>query len=794
MSGGLAGLLSHRAVEHPERVLLRFVDGETWTLNALDAAADAVAASLQGSGLRAGDRVVVQSRNTPLLPLLLLGAARAALVVVPANASYRSGDLHHVVTDSGARLLVCEDDLAMPASQGLGAAVPELGIATAAEVRAWVAGGGTPIPAEVDDSTLLSLQYTSGTTGSPKACMLTHGYWLHLGAVAAEVYAAAPDDVMLTAQAFTYLDPQWNLVAALHAGAELVVLPRFSASTFVQSLVEHRVSLLYLVGPMAVMLLRQPPSTADRAHRLRVVYCSGIPPELHADLEARWGAPWREAFGMTETGVDLVVPIEDAASVGTGDLGRPVPGKSVAVVGTDGVPLPDGEAGELVIGGTPMMLGYWGRPEATAQTLREGRLHTGDLAVRSADGRVRLVGRLKDMVRRGGENIAAAEVEAVLHAHPRVAAAGIVAVPDQVRGEEVAAIVVATPHVDGPPSPEALRSHVADRLAPFKVPRYVAFVDALPRTPSEKVDKPSLSALWPQLAPTAFDAVETSRESAHQGAGQHARPTDGPDVRVTVVDGVATLTLDRPEVLNAIRPRTLDDLVAALDAVAADPGVRVMVLTGAGRAFCSGQDLDILSEQLAVDDASAAGAARVRSVELLERFQDLTRALRDLPVPTIAALNGVAVGAGAELALACDLRVASDRARIGFVEAARGLFQTNGATWLLPRLIGMSQAIELLVTAELVDAGTAARLGLVTQVAAEADFPAAVEALARRISVNAPLPVRRAVALVRRTYELGLDEAMALEVEATADCLASEDIREGTRAFHERREPRYVGR
>lgn len=794
MTGGLAGLLRTRAIAHPDRSLLRFAGGQTLTLADADAAADAVAAGLQATGLTSGDRVAVQARNTPVFPLVLLGAARAGMVVVPVNATYGPSDLQHVVTDSGARLLVCEDDLLDPARQGLAAALPDLGLLSATEVTAWVGAGGTPPPVNVDDDTLLSLQYTSGTTGSPKACMLTHGYWRHLGTVAAELYQAGPDDVLLTAQAFTYLDPQWHLVAALHAGAELVVLPRFSASTFVDSLVEYRASLLYLVGPMAVMLLRQPPSPADHAHRLRVVYCSGIPPELHADLEARWGAPWREAFGMTETGVDLVVPIEDAASVGTGDLGRPVPGKSIAIVDPDGAPVPDGETGELVIAGAPMMLGYWGRPEATAQTLREGRLHTGDLAVRSADGRVHLVGRLKDMVRRGGENIAAAEVEAVLHAHPGVAAAGIVAVADEVRGEEVAAVVVPAPPGSGtpPPTPEALRAHVAERLAPFKVPRYVAYVEDLPRTSSEKIDKATLAAMWPQLAPTAFDALAAPAADPVEGQGQP--PGASGDVRLSVRDGVATVTLDRPEVLNAIRPRTLSDLLVVLDAVAADPSVRVAVLTGQGRAFCSGQDLDSLAEQLAGDDRAGAEAARAQSVELLERFQELTRRLRSLPVPTVAALNGVAVGAGAELALACDVRVASSRARIGFVEAARGLFQTNGATWLLPRLIGMSAAMELLVTAELVDADHAARLGLVSRVVPDEEFADAVAALTGRISANAPMPVRRAVDLVRRSYELGLDEAMALEVEATADCLASEDLREGTRAFHERREPHYVGR
>jgi acyl-CoA synthetase (AMP-forming)/AMP-acid ligase II len=145
---------------------------------------------------------VAVQRNTPLFPLVLLGAARAAMVVVPVNATYGPNDLRHVITDSGARLLICEDDLLDPAAQGLAEAVPELGLLSAAEVTAWVGSGGTPLPADVDDDTLLSLQYTSGTTGSPKACMLTHGYRRHLGRSRRSLYPAGPT-TCLTAQAAT---------------------------------------------------------------------------------------------------------------------------------------------------------------------------------------------------------------------------------------------------------------------------------------------------------------------------------------------------------------------------------------------------------------------------------------------------------------------------------------------------------------------------------------------------------------------------------------------------------------
>ena len=153
----------------------------------------------------------------------------------------------------------------------------------------------------------------------------------------------------------------------------------------------------------------------------------------------------------------------------------------------------------------------------------------------------------------------------------------------------------------------------------------------------------------------------------------------------------------------------------------------------------------------------------------------------------------VAVGAGAELAVACDIRLAADTARIGFVEAARGLFQTNGVTWLLPRILGLSKAMELLVTADVVDADEAVRIGLVARVSTPESFPADVAAFAMRIAANAPLSVGQAVGIVRSTFDHSIDEAMALEVAATARCMASSDLREGTAAFHEGRVPSYEG-
>jgi len=777
MTGGLDGLLRAQAAAIPNAELLRFAGGSRWTVAQVDARASEIAAALSALGIKPGDRVAVQARNTPTMPLTLFGAARLGAVLVPVNPAYRESDLAHVLRDSGCSLVIADDDLAAGCADVAISLPAAPRVITASELEARRDTGSTPAP-EVDNATLLSLQYTSGTTGMPKACMLTQGYWTRVGSIAAEALALAPGDVVLTAQAFTYMDPQWSMVMCLQAGVPLVVLPRFSASGFWASVVEHDVTAFYVMGAMATMLLRQEPVPQESAHRVRLAVASGIPTSLHAQMEARWGFPWREAFGMTETGVDLIVPADDAASVGSGDLGRPVATKRIRIVTADGTLAGEGEAGELQVFGEPMMLGYWNRPDDTARVLQDGWLRTGDLVERGTDGRLRIVGRLKDMVRRSGENLSCAEVEDVLVAHPDVLAAAVIPVADAVRGEEAAAVVaIGTGVPRTPHTADALRDHVRSCLAGFKVPRYVVLLDELPMTSSGKVAKSAISDDWTRLANRAFDAEQPWL-----------------DIDYAVSEGIATITFARPAVLNALREQTLDELARALECSAEDPAVRVVVLTGRGRAFCAGQDLDELADRLDHREGEQGpGLSEPEVRDILASMQGITVRLLSHPRPTIAALNGVAVGAGAELAAACDVRIAASSARMGFVEAARGLFQTNGITWLLPRIVGMSRALELLVTARLLSADEAERMGLVNRVIEGDDFAGAVRDYCAGIAANAPLSVTQAVRLVRHAYSHGIDEAMHLEIAATARCLSSDDVREGTRAFHEGRTPTYQG-
>ncbi|MFQ6227051.1 class I adenylate-forming enzyme family protein [Nocardia sp. NPDC002869] len=503
----LVGLLADQAVRAPDREFLRFADG-SWTFAEIDDWTSRLAQRLAtDDGVRPGDRVAIMLPNVVQWPVAWLAILEAGAVTVPVNSSYQRADLEFVLQDSGARVLFTDSEHAALVDE-VRAANNELADVRILDVPAPGALADYPArrPAvAVTGETLANLQYTSGTTGFPKACMLTHDYWTRLGWVCANAAGLGAEDVALTSQPFSYMDPQWNTALCLTVGAPLVVLPRFSASGFMADVRKHRATFVYVLGSMPTLLFKQPPTPQDRDNDLRIVLCSAIPAALHAELEQRWGAPWREIFGMTETGVDLVSLPEATENVGSGRLGRPVPTKQVRVVDPQGREVGEGESGELVTSGKPMMLGYWNRPEDTARVLRDGRLHTGDVAVREA-GSYRLVGRLKDMVRRGGENIASAEVERVLERDDRVVATAVVGVPDELFGEEVKAFVqLASGVAECRDTAQRILDDARNQLARFKVPRYLEFVADFPRTPSERVSKPALKARAAERPGTTYD-------------------------------------------------------------------------------------------------------------------------------------------------------------------------------------------------------------------------------------------------------------------------------------------------
>ena len=504
-------LVGDAAQRFADREFLRF-PGASLSFAGAHAASSRLAHVLIAHGVRPGDRVAIMMGNVPDWPLSWFAIGKAGAVAVPVNARYREADLGFVLADSAAVMALATDELAglVRAVAAATGTVREVLTPTQLTSELGAARASDPVvPLEPDG--IANFQYTSGTTGFPKACMLSHDYWLRTGwltAIEAELRAG---DVMLMAQAFSYMDPQWASLMCLMGGCPLVVLPRFSASGFWNSVREHRATLIYVLGAMPMLMFAQPASALDRDHRMRLVLCSGIVSDLHRKFEERWGVPWRELYGSTESGLDLAVPPGATQTVGTGAMGRPPPGKQVRIGDEADDTLPDGEVGQILIQGKPMMTGYWNHPDSTERAFRGGWYHSGDLGYRDTAGWIHHAGRLKDMIRRGGENISAAEVEHVLALHPAVSAAALVPIPDEVFGEVPKAFVqLRTGYEASTEIAVSLLEHLRGKLARFKVPAYLEFVEAFPMTPSARIEKRKLLGRDHDQRTGVFDAAANS--------------------------------------------------------------------------------------------------------------------------------------------------------------------------------------------------------------------------------------------------------------------------------------------
>ena len=509
-------LTARAAARWGTRTALTFDEtDERLSFEAVEFESNRIANALITQGVRPGDRIALMLRNRAAFPLNWLGIVKAGAVMVPLNVFYKTTDAGYLLEHAGVSRVICEPDLAALIAESAPYLSKQDAVMTVNEQGAFDdSRPDTPTrpPAvTVTPESLANVQYTSGTTGRPKGCMLSHSYFLRFAwRVAISHEGLSDTDVMLTAQPFYYVDPQWNTITSLLVGAELVVLDRFHPSTFWDRVRHHRVTWFYCLGVMPKLLLKTPAQDNDRDHCVKRITCSGIPTLDHCEIEQRWGAPWYETFGMTETGLDIAVTIEEHDElIGSGCIGRPVKTREARIVDSNDRPAPRGEPGELVLRGPGIMDGYYRDEKATANTFRNGWMHTGDIARMDNDGLIFYIGRLKDMIRRSGENIAAVEVEEVIMQHKAIRLAACVAVPDDLRGEEVKAYIVLQPgHTSESVSPQALSDFCRERIAYFKVPRYWTFVADMPRTPSEKIIKSELVSDREDLRRGAYDCVE----------------------------------------------------------------------------------------------------------------------------------------------------------------------------------------------------------------------------------------------------------------------------------------------
>jgi acyl-CoA synthetase (AMP-forming)/AMP-acid ligase II len=454
------------------------------------------------AGYGHGHRVALLLENRPEFVFHYLALNALGAGVVPVNPDYRHDELAYQMTHSDAALAVA------PAARvgDLEAAGRER-VTALAVVDAGALPEALPRPGSAARrgapglETECGLLYTSGTTGRPKGCILTNFYYLNAGAWYRDLggaLAVEPGrDRFLNPLPLFHMNCQAVTLTCAILTANCLVLPeRFSPRRWWPDVAASRATVIHYLGVMPPLLLNQPPVPEERGHRIRFGLGAGVEPALHARFEERFGFPLVEVWGMTETGRILADRFEPR-QVDTRAFGRPHGGLEARVVDDRGEDAPADSEGELLVrwGGPEgprhgFFAGYLENAEATEEAWRGGWFHTGDVVRRAAGGMLHFVDRKKNIIRRSGENIAAAEVEACLQAHAAVAQVAVLAVPDEIREEEVMACVVPMPGAAGDARlAEELADWCAARLAYFKAPGWILFVDALPTTGTQKVQK-----------------------------------------------------------------------------------------------------------------------------------------------------------------------------------------------------------------------------------------------------------------------------------------------------------------
>lgn len=516
----LAHILEHHARLQPGRVALS-CGGMTWTYGQLDALASRVAGGLAARGIGPGDHVALTCPNTWHFPAAYFGILKAGAIVVPLNVLLKPAEIAYHLRDADAVAHLCfEGTPELPMARWAHEAIKDVESCKHFIVMTLRPDGAPPIeavstltdliadqpeqfaaqPTRPDDTAVIL--YTSGTTGQSKGAELTHlNMFLNAATTreiflpAADVRADADNVILITLPLFHSTGQTAQMNAGLFAGMRLVLLPRFEPGAVLQTMAAEKVNYWTGVPTMYWMLLQyakaQAVDTSVIAAHLRCASSGGapMPVEVMRQFAETFGVRILEGYGLSET-APVACFNQYQRPVKPGTVGLPLMAVQVACVDEHDHPVPAGERGEVVIRGHNIMKGYYKRPEATAEAMRNGWFHTGDIGVLDEDGYLAIVDRKKDMILRGGFNVYPREIEETLMTHPAVSLCAVIGVPDERLGEEVKAFVVRRAGVEA--TDEEIVAWCKERMAAYKYPRYVEFRDALPLGPSGKLLKREL--------------------------------------------------------------------------------------------------------------------------------------------------------------------------------------------------------------------------------------------------------------------------------------------------------------
>ncbi|MGN7250354.1 MULTISPECIES: ATP-dependent acyl-CoA ligase [unclassified Arthrobacter] len=490
-------MLLERAQKAPSAPLFRCGDVRRDSQAMVDAVAR-TGGTLRGAGIERHQTVALMSSNRTELLDLILGCAWIGAVAVPVNTASRGEQLRHVLENSEASLVVAEAELLAHIAAVAPASLkevwvldgPALDVEAPFEVLSLPEPGPAVDPVGTAPGEAAAILYTSGTTGVSKGVLCPQGQFYWWAVNMSDQLGLRADDVLYTCLPLFHTNALNAFMQAVECGGEYVLGPRFSASRFWTDASSAGATVTYLLGAMVGILAGKDPGPGDRDHRIRVALSPATPARLVEPFRDRFGVLLLDGYGSTETN-SVIGSTPDLWRPGY--MGKVRPGFSIRVVDVDGVPLPSGVAGELLIRSDQphaMATGYHAMADATTKAWQDLWFHSGDRVVVDEDGWVRFVDRIKDVIRRRGENISSVEVEQALRQHPAIQDAAVYAVDSELGEDEVMAALVLREPVDF----GELCEFCAPRLASFAIPRFVRVVDQLPQTENGKVRKQVLKA------------------------------------------------------------------------------------------------------------------------------------------------------------------------------------------------------------------------------------------------------------------------------------------------------------
>ncbi len=498
----VGGALTEKARRIGQKRALAF-QGQEFTYAEMNGRVNRLANALSSRGFKKGDHIAVLLFNCPQFLEAYFALAKLGIVMIPLNFRLHGKELEYIINDSEAKALLFGEAF----RETIGSIQPGLprirdfiliGRETPAKIIAYEELIAQSSPAEPDTPEIhledhQLIFYTSGTTGRPKGAIHTHESTLWNSADQIISLGLQSSDIHLTVAPLFHVGGLNDLnICMFHMGGTVVLRERFDARETLETIQKEKITTLFAVPSMVHMILEMPDIDSYDTGSLRIVFTGGAPFPVVTIRKffKHFRANFIQAYGLTE-GISVSTFLEPEKAIEKiGSIGKPFYGVELRVVNEQGKDVAPGEIGEIIQKGTHVMKGYWNLPEATRETLRDGWLHTGDLARVDEDGYIYIVDRKKDMIISGGENIYPAEIEQVLYSYPKILEAAVIGTPDEKWGETVKAVVVLKPALQA--SEQEIIDFCKSHMASYKKPTSVEFVSALPRNPSGKVLKTEL--------------------------------------------------------------------------------------------------------------------------------------------------------------------------------------------------------------------------------------------------------------------------------------------------------------